>query len=350
MASSEQLKALIKSHISRDDAQFFSVAMQVAAHEAKRGHGKLAEELREIIDSGKVRLTQDISGKLVPIAGGLSNVTRAKGELANLLSVTHPSNRLSDMVLDEGAANQLARIIKEQRMLARIKEHGLSPRRKLLLIGPPGTGKTMTASALAGELGIPLFLVRLDSLITKFMGETAAKLRQVFDAITDLRGVYFFDEFDAIGSQRGATNDVGEIRRVLNSFLQMIEQDHSNSIIIAATNHPEALDIALFRRFDDVVEYHLPTRTQALDLIRSRLGGFAPKPLKKDSLSNSVEGLSYAEICRAVDESIKDAIMQDQSKVNSVELGRALQTRRLISSKLVQNNEKTLKHVGSPSE
>ncbi len=112
----------------------------------------------------------------------------------------------------------------------------------------------MAASVLAGELGIPLFLVRLDSLITKFMGETAAKLRQVFDSITDMRGVYFFDEFDAIGSQRGLANDVGEIRRVLNSFLQMIENDQSNSLIVAATNHPEILDYALFRRFDDVIE------------------------------------------------------------------------------------------------
>lgn len=346
MASSEQLKALIKSHISRDDGHFYSVAMQVAAHEARLGHGKLAEELRDLIDAAKTRLNQDAFGKLVPIAGALNSASKAKGELSSLLTVTHPSNRLGEMVLDDLAANQLARIIKEQRMLARIREHGLSPRRKLLLVGPPGTGKTMTASALAGELGLPLFAVRLDSLITKFMGETAAKLRQVFDAIADLRGVYFFDEFDAIGSQRGSANDVGEIRRVLNSFLQMIEHDQSNSLIIAATNHPEVLDNALFRRFDDVVEYHLPTSTQALDLIRSRLGSFAPKPFKKDGLVEQAEGLSYAEICRAVDGSIKDAIMHDQTKVQPVELGRALEERRLISAKLAQNNKHTSNHAG----
>ena len=347
MASSEQLKALIKSHISRDDGHFYSVAMQVAAHEAKLGHGKLAGELRDLIDAAKARLSQDASGKLVPIAGGLSSASKPRGELANLLTVTYPANRLSDMVLDDLAASQLARIVKEQRLLARIKEHGLSPRRKLLLVGLPGTGKTMTASALAGELGIPLFLVRLDSLITKFMGETATKLRQVFDAIADIRGVYFFDEFDAIGSQRGTGNDVGEIRRVLNSFLQMIEQDQSNSLIVAATNHPEVLDSALFRRFDDVVEYHLPTPAQALDLIRSRLGSFAPKPFKKDGLAEQADGLSYAEICRAVDESIKDAIMHDQTKVQRVELDRALEQRRLISSKLAQNNKHTSNHAGS---
>lgn len=340
MASSEQLKALIKSHISRDEGLFYSVAMQVAAHEAKLGHGKLAEDLRDMIDTAKTRLVQEPGGKLVPIA-------KARGELASLLTVTHPGSRLADMVLDDAAAGQLQRIIKEQRLHARIREHGLSPRRKLLLVGPPGTGKTMTASALAGELGIPLFLVRLDTLITKFMGETAAKLRQVFDAIADLRGVYFFDEFDAIGSQRGLANDVGEIRRVLNSFLQMIEHDQSNSLIVAATNHPEILDYALFRRFDDVIEYHLPSAAQAIDLIQSRLGVFAPKPFSRKNLAGTAAGLSYAEICRAVDEAIKDAIMHDEVEIKAAALIQALDERRAISHKLNRNNKMAQNHAGS---
>ena len=141
-------------------------------------------------------------------------------------------------------------------------------------------------------------------------------------------------------------NDVGEIRRVLNSFLQMIEHDHSNSLIIAATNHPEVLDYALFRRFDDVVEYHLPTSTQALDLIRSRLSSFVPKPFKKDGLAEQAQGLSYAEISRAVDASIKDAIMHDQTKVQRAELGRALEERRLISAKLAKNSMHASNHAG----
>lgn len=329
MASSDQLKALLKSHVSRDDERFYSVAMQVAAHEAKLGHQKLATELRDIIDSAKTRLAPAPGGKLVPIS-------TPRGELANLLSVSNPSHRINDMVLDGLASTQLLRVIKEQRLLARIKEHGLSPRRKLLLVGPPGTGKTMTASALAGELGLPLFLVRLDSLITKFMGETSAKLRQVFDAINDVRGVYFFDEFDAIGSQRGLPNDVGEIRRVLNSFLQMIEQDHSNSLILAATNHPEILDYALFRRFDDVVEYHLPTPEQAGDLIQSRLGSFAPKPFRKKESGEKAEGLSYAEICRAANDAIKDAIMQESPKIQMAVLFGALEERCVINRKLTK--------------
>lgn len=330
MASADQLKALVKSHINRDDGQFYSVAMQVAAHEAKVGHGKLAEELRDMIDAAKAHAPAG-SGKLVPLA-------RPRGELANLLHVSYPKNRIADMVLDTAVQEQLQRIMKEQRLLARIREHGLSPRRKLLLVGPPGTGKTMTASVLAGELGIPLFLVRLDALITKFMGETAAKLRQVFDAIADVRGVYFFDEFDAIGSQRGLANDVGEIRRILNSFLQMIEHDQSNSLILAATNHPEILDYALLRRFDDVIEYHLPTPSQAAELVRTGLGRFAPKPFPVKAITTKANGLSYAEIRRAVDEAIKEAIMHEEASVSAAALGNALTERRRLSDRLKQNN------------
>jgi AAA+ superfamily predicted ATPase len=171
----------------------------------------------------------------------------------------------------------------------------------------------------------------------------------VFDAIAEVHGVYFFDEFDAIGSQRGLANDVGEIRRVLNSFLQMIEHDESNSLIIAATNHPEILDHALFRRFDDMIEYHLPTIGQAGELIRSRLGGFVPKPFPLKALATRAEGLSYAEIRRAVDDAIKEAVMHDEKRASQERLSFALQERRQLSQKLANNNKTTPNHVGSTS-
>ncbi len=338
MASADQIKALIASHLNRDDDQFYSVAMQVAAHEAKQGHGQLAQELRELIDSAKSR---------PPERGGSTHIAKPRGELANLLKVTYPQNRLAGMVLDESLATQLRRIIKEQRLYARIREHGLSPRRKMLLIGPPGTGKTMTASALAGELGLPLFLVRLDALITKFMGETAAKLRQVFDSIANIRGVYFFDEFDAIGSNRGVTNDVGEMRRVLNSFLQMIEEDHSNSLIIAATNHPEILDSALFRRFDAVIEYHLPDTQQITDLIRTRLGRFLPSRYANRKVTAKASGLSFAEIGRAIDEAIKEAIMHDENVVRETVLIKMLDERHKLSHKKFEKKTVTKRNAGT---
>ena len=324
MASAEQIKALLKSHLDGDNDRFFSVAMQVAAHEARLGHGRFAEELRAIIDEAKSE-----RGAAPPVPIG-----KPRGELANLLEASYPKARLGDMILSESLAHQLHRIIREQRHASRIAEHGLSPRRKLMLTGPPGTGKTLTASVLAGELGLPFFEVRLDGLITKFMGETAAKLRQVFDATSRTRGVYFFDEFDAIGSQRGLANDVGEIRRVLNSFLQMIEQDRSHSLVLAATNHPGILDSALFRRFDDILQYDLPEIAQVVCLLRTRLLDFAAKGVRWETLADLAAGLSYAEITRASNEAIKDALIHERPSVSETDIRSMLEERKRVAARL----------------
>lgn len=329
MASAEQLKALLKSHMEGDDQRFYSVAMQLAAHEAKLGHGKLAEELRALIDEAKRR-----RGPLTPIP-----ITRPKGELAGFLSVSYPAVRLAHMVLSTSLENQLQRVIREQRHAENILEHGLSPRRKLLLVGQPGTGKTMTASVLAGELGIPLFQVRLDGLITKFMGETAAKLRQVFDATAQTRGVYFFDEFDAIGSHRGLPNDVGEIRRVLNSFLQMIEQDQSHSLIVAATNHLEILDHALFRRFDDVFQYDLPDEGQIVTLLKARLANVETQEVSWERLAHAVAGLSYADITRAAEDVLKAALIDKRERVTEDDIRLMLSERQDICRRLKSDSK-----------
>jgi SpoVK/Ycf46/Vps4 family AAA+-type ATPase len=322
MAIANQLKALLKSHVEGDNERFYSIAMQLAAHEAKIGHGKLAEELRDLVDQAKARrgLPPKEQDKTVPIG-------RPRGELAGLLHASFPKNRLGEMVLDDHLDYQLTRIIREQRQASRLLSHGLAPRRKLLLVGPPGTGKTMTASVLAGEFGLPLFQVRLDGLITKYMGETAAKLRQVFDATDRTRGVYFFDEFDAIGSQRGLENDVGEVRRILNSFLQMIEQDDSHSLIVAATNHPEILDHALFRRFDDILHYDLPDDVRIAELLKTRLGKPARKGTSWKRLSGQAQGLSYAEIVRACDEVLKEAVIEQKEQVSEADIRRAIEER-----------------------
>jgi len=324
VASADQLKALLKSHLEGDDDRFFSVAMQVAAHEAKLGHGKLAQELRAMIDDAKSRRG---AGSPVPIS-------RPRGELANLLEDSYPKARLGEMILGKELSGQIQRVIREQRHAGRILEHGLAPRRKLLLVGPPGTGKTLTASVLAGELGLPLLQVRLDGLITKFMGETAAKLRQVFDATGRTRGVYFFDEFDAIGSQRGLANDVGEIRRVLNSFLQMIEQDRSHSLVIAATNHPDLLDPALFRRFDDVLHYDLPDQSQIAKLLKARLSGSVLKRVRWAHLAEIAAGLNYAEVARAANEVLKDSLIHRRPQISEADIRVMLEERKSIADKL----------------
>lgn len=321
MPSADQVKALIASLSEGDEAHFYSIAMQIAAHEARMGHGKLAEEIRALIDKAKARV-QLPTKEPIPLA-------RPRGEVAELLSVSYPNVHLKDMVLGTRIKKKLERVIREHRAIHLIRNRGLSPRRKLLLIGRPGTGKTLTASALAGELGLPLFIVRLDGLITKFMGETAAKLRLIFEALNHTRGVYLFDEFDSIGSARGLSNDVGEIRRVLNSFLQMVEQDNSDSLVIAATNHVGILDRALFRRFDDVIEYDLPDKTRIVETLKAKLGAFGADKISWTKVATSAQGLNFADITRACEDAIKDAIIHERLCVTQSEIVHAIGDRKL---------------------
>ena len=235
------------------------------------------------------------------------------------------------MALPGGLAERLERVLLEQRQQKKLLEHGLNPRRKLLFVGPPGSGKTMTASALAGELHLPLFTIMLEGLITKFMGETAAKLRVVFDAIRQTRGIYLFDELDALGAHRTQSNDVGEIRRVLNSFLQLLEKDTSQSLVVAATNHPEMLDRALFRRFDDVIEYDLPDAALSAEILRRKLAMFETAGVDWLRVLPEATGLSHAELARASDEAAKRAVLMGSMSITSEALVAALHERRAAS-------------------
>jgi SpoVK/Ycf46/Vps4 family AAA+-type ATPase len=331
VSSADQIKALVQSYRDGDDAHFYAAALQLAALEARRGHHRIADEIRKLVEGAKAR-----PGNLPKTVA----LHQPRGELGALLLASYPAHRMAELVADESLHRQLERVIREQRHVGQITAHGLSPRRKLLLVGPPGTGKTLTASVLAGELGIPLFLIRLDVLITKFMGETAARLRQVFDAVGSTRGVYFFDEFDAIGSQRGAPNDVGEARRILNSFLQMLEHDQSQSLILAATNHPDILDSALLRRFDDVLHYRLPDVEQALALLRSRLAGHLPGRVAWKALAEHVSDLSYAEIAKAAEDALKESLIHGTTTVDPKLLSAMLQERRSMRAAWKQSTSR----------
>lgn len=307
MATAEQMKALLASHAEGDDPRFYAVAMQVAASEAKKGHGDVALQLRELIDKAKSR---GLSQRLHPT---ITSIASPHGELADLLTASYPAAKLSHMVLSQELELRLERVLMEQRQIAKLKANDLHPRQRLLFMGPPGCGKTMAAAALAGELGVPLLVVRLDGLITKYMGETSAKLRLIFEAVERTRAVYLFDEFDSIGTQRGRGNDVGEARRILNSFLMFLERPLGTSLIVAATNHASSLDSALFRRFDDLLEFPQPDEFLLQRAIRNRLCGL--KALQKAKLNKALEaarGMSFGEVIKACDSAIKKAVLENR--------------------------------------
>jgi SpoVK/Ycf46/Vps4 family AAA+-type ATPase len=325
MSTARQLIALLKNHVEGDEQEFLSVALQLAAREARLGHQKVAQQIRELVDQARTK------GSAIQRRSGSFVVLQPRNELSSLLSVQQPTMRLAGLVLSQAIADRLRRVIVEQRQQNKLSQHGLRPRRKLLFIGPPGTGKTITAAALAGELHVPLFTILLEGVITKFMGETATKLKVVFDSMVVDKGVYLFDEFDALGARRSQTNDVGEIRRILNSFLQLLEKDDSQGLIIAATNHPELLDKALFRRFDDVIEYGIPDRETALKIIQCRLARFK-LDINWDRISSEAAGLSQAELVRASDEAAKNAILQEIEIIATENLVSSLQERKRTGS------------------
>lgn len=311
MAKAEYLISLIKSHYNNEPERFTTIAFQIAAHEAKLGHGKVANEIKNIIDKSKQ--SSNKAKKFLP-------------ELQGLVHENVPAVNLSDMIASDQIKARINRIISEFVQRDKLRRFDLENRRKILLSGPPGTGKTLTASILANELDLPLYTILMDKMVTKFMGETSAKLRVVFDLIEQRQGVYLFDEFDAIGGERSRDNDVGEMRRVLNSFLQFIERDKSDSLIIAITNNKELLDQALFRRFDDVILYDLPSVEEKEELLKNRLARFS-KQIKFKELLSEINGLSHAEISLACIDAIKETILNEKQSMNNELILRSIKER-----------------------
>lgn len=293
MATSEQIKALLKSHFDNDKDRFSTIALQLAAHEARLGHASLSREIKSLVDKAK-------TNKVVQFP--------QSKEMAEFLLMVNPDERINDMVASVEVKERINRILKEYRARDIIQHHGLHHRRKILLSGPPGTGKTMTAKIISHELGLPLYIIQMDKLVTKYLGETSAKLRLIFDFIKSDSGVFLFDEFDAIGGDRSLDNDTGEMRRVLNSFLQFIENDYSDNLIIAATNNINLLDNALFRRFDDVIGFFIPSVDEIAKLINNSIGTFEYS-FDLNKVTNSAKGLCSADIVKACHDAVKNAIL-----------------------------------------
>ncbi|MFF5993547.1 ATP-binding protein [Lysinibacillus sp. KU-BSD001] len=299
MATAEQLKLLVKAHYENDDARFDTLLIQVAASEAQKGHVALARDLKSLIEKGKKNS---------------SKVQYIDSELEGLITVRSSTYRLSDLVVSKEVKDNLVNVIKEYDNRSKLAQFGLMNRRKILLAGKPGTGKTLTASVLATELQLPLCIIHTDKIMTKYLGETSQKLSKIFDYMANFEAVYLFDEFDSIASERNFDNDVGEIRRIINSFLQYIESN-DNGFIIGATNNPQLLDAAIFRRFDDVIVYKLPDATQRKKLIKNTLGQFFDSTIDLVRVGKASDGLNHAELVNVCKDSIKETILNDLDKV-----------------------------------
>lgn len=321
MSSAKQIIAMLRSRADQDDETFFSIALQAAAAEARRGHRTVAEEIRSAVQAAREAAEERST---VPIRFGAP-----RGDLSGLLELKEVRLDLDAVILSEGIRDQIDRLLRQQLKRAQLREHGKLPSSSMLFVGPPGSGKTMTAEAIAGSLRLPLFVIRFESLITRFMGETASKMRLIFDEIYTHRGVYLFDEFDAVGANRSATNDVGEMRRVLNSFLQFMEERNAtDSVIIGATNFPELLDYALLRRFDLVLEFVPPTAEEVRRILKANLRPLKYPRLGWKKIESIAQGLSQAEIARAAEDAVKEAILDERDILTTDDIVTRLSARK----------------------
>ena len=250
-----------------------------------------------------------------------------RGDLADLVTTEHPSVRLSEMTLAPATRAHLERVLHEQRRRELLESHGFAPLRRLLLTGPPGTGKSLTAAALATELSLPLVTIRIEALLNRHTGEPAAKLPVIFDAMTRPRTVYLFDDLDATGARQlaGTANDMsgGDIvnaRRLLDMFLSFLDETQQESLAVAVTDHQSLLDDALHRRFDAVIRYALPHPSQAVALLRQRLAALNTSEVCWDEAANHIKGLSQARLVRAAESAAKQAILSNSDSLSTAAL------------------------------
>jgi SpoVK/Ycf46/Vps4 family AAA+-type ATPase len=240
MARSDLLVSLVRAGTTGDRRGFRSTAEAIIAEERAKHHNVLADQLASLIQSnGSGPAATTFAAPVV------EHAARARDFIAEIV----PRRRLADLVLPAVVRRAVDELIEEQQRADVLRASGLEPRHRLLLVGPPGTGKTSLAEAVAEAVGLPLFVVRYEGIIGSYLGETAARLKRVFEYVRTTPCLLFFDEFDAIGKERGDLHETGEIKRVVTSLLMQMDDLPSYTVVAAATNHPELLDKASWRRF-----------------------------------------------------------------------------------------------------
>ncbi|OQX21187.1 MAG: hypothetical protein BWK75_03715 [Candidatus Altiarchaeales archaeon A3] len=334
MTRGELLRKLFKSYVSNDDHSFRSVALEIIAEEQQKQNHALARDLMELLET-QTPLPKKINNS------GFFEIPKEKQQQFQLVELKQPIHGLTDIILKDKTIEQINRIILEYNKLEVLKIHGLKPKKRILLCGPSGCGKSLSAEVIATELKLPLLYTRFDAIISSYLGETATNLRKVFDYAKSGRWVILFDEFDSIGKSRNSPQDHGEMQRVVNSFLQIIDNFEGDSIIIAATNNPSILDSALWRRFDEIIIFEKPNLREIKHLLCLKLKNFPTDKVNINEISKKVQGLSYAEIEWVCLDAIKTAILEDKDAVNQDILLTSIEKQK--NRKIIQNTKTIFK-------
>lgn len=314
MTTGELLVALFEAYRDNDNSAFLRVGMTLIEEEKAKNHYVLANKLKKILSS-----PSEINGNR-PFTNKLNKVIELPKDKDNdteLVKVIYPHKNFNDIVLSDEVKKQLDSVIVEYEKKEILKAYGLTPKKKLLFCGAPGCGKTICAEAVANALDLPILYTCFDGLISSYLGETSSNIRKVFDFASKNNWVLFFDEFDAIGKSRDTVEEHSELKRVVNSFLQILDGFICDSLVIAATNHEKAIDKALWRRFDEIVMFNKPNYEQITILIQKKLRAFSVECLDINRFAKELEGCSYADIERVCLSSIKSSVINGNKPITN---------------------------------
>lgn len=311
LALGENLSRLFKAFKENNQVEFSKVAYDIIEDEKKKNHYLLADKLSRILFDDNYTLSisksRNINSRQLPTD---------KETGFQLLEMKFSKVLLDDIILTPDNKEKIEDIILEFEQKEILQTYKLNPKTKVLFCGPPGCGKTVTAESIANELQLPLLYTRFDSVISSYLGETATNLRKVFDFAKDGEWVLFFDEFDSIGKSRSIESEHGELKRVVNSFLQLLDNFPRNTMVIAATNYETIIDKALWRRFDEIIYFDMPKKDDIEKFIRLKLRNYSHKELNVESHINNLVGLSYADIERICYEAIKKMVLNGLNTIN----------------------------------
>lgn len=336
MARSDLLKKLFRGYKLGDQQTFMDAALEIVADEKKKSHDLLANELLRILDYGSSHKASTFQ-----IAQQFESLPKDTDRGAALFEVRQSQRYLSDLVIDDDNRQILVNVINEFRQWEVLEANGLKPMQKLLFCGPPGCGKTATAEAMAGELGLPILYIRFDAVVSSLLGETAANLRKVFDYASRGSWVILFDEFDAIGRSRDDASEHGELKRVVNSFLQLLDRYSGRSIVIAATNFERVLDPALWRRFDEIVRFEKPNEKQIILMLKKKLAGVRLQTSKLTTLSKQLVGMSHAEVERVCFDLLRSTVIGGTREVSDSDLVDAFKRQAKRTQSLIKSTGKS---------